>query len=97
MDVAETDVVQQLEFFRDTALVREEVERVGHRQIEHVGDAAALVAYLQRLAIIPAALAPSQGHLNVAGRKCISIFTSPSPWHASQRPPFTLNEKRPGP
>ena len=22
---------------------------------------------------------------------------TPSPWHASQRPPLTLNEKRPGP
>src|SRR3989338_6698232 len=31
------------------------------------------------------------------GKKCISTATSPFPWHASQRPPFTLNENRPGP
>ena len=30
------------------------------------------------------------------GRKCMSILMTPSPWHASQRPPLTLNEKRPG-
>jgi len=32
-----------------------------------------------------------------SGRKCISTFTMPSPWQASQRPPATLNENRPGP
>src|SRR3989344_7065750 len=31
------------------------------------------------------------------GRKCISTATSPLPWHASQRPAFTLKLKRPGP
>src|SRR3989344_6062102 len=31
------------------------------------------------------------------GKKGISPALSPFPWHASQRPPFTLNEKRPGP
>src|SRR3989338_11255062 len=30
------------------------------------------------------------------GKKCISTATKPLPWHASQRPPFTLKEKRPG-
>jgi hypothetical protein len=33
----------------------------------------------------------------MSGRKCISTLMRPSPWHASQRPPLTLNEKRPGP
>ena len=28
-----------------------------------------------------------------SARNCISTRTSPSPWHASQRPPGTLNEK----
>src|SRR3989344_7082246 len=31
------------------------------------------------------------------GKKCISTATRPFPWHASHRPPLTLNEKRPGP
>src|SRR5262249_56111335 len=31
-----------------------------------------------------------------SGRKCISILIVPSPEHASHRPPFTLNENRPG-
>src|SRR3989344_2547665 len=31
------------------------------------------------------------------GKKCISTATKPLPWHASQRPPFTLNENLPGP
>ncbi len=30
---------------------------------------------------------------NTSARNCISTRTSPSPWHASQRPPGTLNEK----
>ena len=32
----------------------------------------------------------------MSGRKCISTLVTPSPWQASQRPPLTLNEKRPG-
>ncbi len=31
-----------------------------------------------------------------SGRKFISILIVPSPEHASQRPPLTLKEKRPG-
>ena len=34
----------------------------------------------------------SQG-TKTSARNCISTRTSPSPWHASQRPPGTLNEK----
>lgn len=30
------------------------------------------------------------------GDICISIFMTPSPWQASQRPPLTLKLKRPG-
>jgi hypothetical protein len=30
---------------------------------------------------------------NTSARNCISTRTWPSPWHASQRPPGTLNEK----
>src|SRR3989338_4661464 len=36
----------------------------------------------------------SQG-THTAGKNCISIFSSPCPSQFSQRPPFTLNEKRP--
>src|SRR5205085_10249434 len=31
-----------------------------------------------------------------SGRKFISMRFSPSPWQASHRPPFTLNENLPG-
>jgi len=31
-----------------------------------------------------------------SGRNCISILIVPSPEQASQRPPLTLNENRPG-
>jgi hypothetical protein len=31
------------------------------------------------------------------GKKCISTATSPLPWHASQRPPFTLKRICPVP
>ena len=38
----------------------------------------------------------SQG-TKMSGRKCISIFSTPSPEQASHRPPRTLKENRPGP
>ena len=31
-----------------------------------------------------------------SGRNCISMLMYPSPLHASQRPPLTLKENRPG-
>ncbi len=37
----------------------------------------------------------SQG-TSTSARKCISTSFMPSPWQASQRPPFTLKLKRPG-
>ena len=41
---------------------------------------------------------PSQiSHVTyTSGKKFISILIIPSPWQDSQRPPFTLNENRPG-
>src|SRR5690606_41773062 len=32
----------------------------------------------------------------ISAINCISILTSPSPWHTSQRPPSTLNENAAG-
>jgi hypothetical protein len=57
MDVAEPDVVQRLELRRDGRHRREEVVRLGDRHLEHVGDRAALVVDLERLAVVALALA----------------------------------------
>jgi hypothetical protein len=73
----------------------EEVQRLLDRHVEHVGDRLALEQHLERLAVVALALADVAGDVDV-GRKCISILITPSPWQASQRPPLTLNEKRPG-
>ena len=43
----------------------EEVQRVGHGEVEHVGDAPALVAHLERLAIVAPALAHLARHVDV--------------------------------
>src|SRR5687768_4245977 len=65
MDISEPDVIQQLELLGDAALRGEEVEAVGDREIEHVGDAPALVAHLERLAVVAPTLADFARHVDV--------------------------------
>ena len=57
VDVAEPDVVEQLELLGDAPLRAEEVEGVRDGEVEHVGDALALVAHLERLAVVALPLA----------------------------------------
>jgi hypothetical protein len=56
-DVAETDVHQRLHVAGDAGLVREEVDRLGDRHVEHVGDVAALELDVERVAVVAGALA----------------------------------------
>ncbi len=51
-----------------------------------------LISSVSRLKRVPRHTSHST---KTSGRKCISIFLTPWPLHTSQRPPFTLNEKRP--
>ena len=57
VDVAEPDVVERLELGPDVRHRREEVERLGDRHLEDVGDRPALVVDLERLAVVALALA----------------------------------------
>ena len=57
LDVAESDVGQRLHVPLDRRDVLEELERLVDAHLEDVGDRAALVLHLQRLAVVPAALA----------------------------------------
>jgi hypothetical protein len=50
---------------------------------------------LQSFPVVPGAVAYLAGHVHI-GQKFISILIVPSPVQFSQRPPLTLNEKRPG-
>ena len=58
------------------------------------GETVSYTHLVSRLYRLP--LQTSQGTYT-SGRKCISILMRPSPEQASQRPPFVLKEKRPGP
>src|SRR5207244_7327964 len=57
VDVAESYVVQELQFRPDTRLVLEELERLGDRQGEHVGDRLSFISDLEGLAVVAPALA----------------------------------------
>src|SRR5439155_22487065 len=57
LDVVEADVVQRLEPPPDLRDLREELERLLDRHVEHLGDVAALEAHLERLAVVARALA----------------------------------------
>src|SRR6185369_2987952 len=57
VDVAEADVEQRLELAGDLRNRSEELERLLDGHLEHVGDRAALVVDLERLAVIARALA----------------------------------------
>ena len=50
---------------------------------------------LQGIKVLGLAAGGGQQGTYTSGRKCISTLISPSPWQASQRPPFTLKLKRP--
>src|SRR5439155_15985698 len=56
-DVPESYVVQELQFRPDARLVLEELQRLGDRQAEHVGDRLSFISDLQRLAVVAPALA----------------------------------------
>src|SRR5690606_14526117 len=65
VQVAKADIIEQLESIGDSCLRREEVEGVGNGEVEHIGYALALVAHLERLAIVPSSLADVARHVHV--------------------------------
>src|SRR5690554_2926068 len=64
-DVAEADVLHQLELARDRGDVLEELEPLVHRHVEHVGDRLAADLHLEGLAVVPRALADLAGDVDV--------------------------------
>ena len=65
VDVAEAHVVQRLELGEDPRLVLEELERLGHGEVQHVGDVLPLEADLERLAVVAAPVAHVARHVDV--------------------------------
>ena len=74
---------------------REEAERLLARQVEHVGDGLAPEGDLEGVPVVAGAVAHLAGHVDVGQEVHLDPMV-PSPAHASHRPPFTLNENRPG-
>src|SRR6266436_10343310 len=64
-DVVEPHVVQRLELLLDRGHRLEERERLRHRHVQDVGDVLALVADLERLAVVALSAADLAGHVHV--------------------------------
>ena len=64
-DVAQADVLERLEAPGDARHVGEELHRLLHAHVEHVGDVLALVPDLERVAVVPLAAAGLAGHVHV--------------------------------
>ena len=65
LDVVEADVVQRLQPPAQLGLLAEELERLLDRHRQHVGDRRALVADVERLAVVALALADLARHVHV--------------------------------
>ena len=90
--VAEADLVEHLQPPQHLRRAAEEGQRLAHGQVEHLVDVAAAVLDLEHLRLEALAVALVARHEDV-GEELHLDRTSPSPSHASQRPPGTLNEK----
>src|SRR4030095_5845134 len=64
-DVTATDVEERLELPGDRGLVLEELERLLDREIEHLGDVLVLERDVERVAVVPSALAYFARHIDV--------------------------------
>ena len=65
LDVAEADILDDLQLPRDARHIGEEVDGLVDRHVEDFGDVLALVADLERLAVVARALADLAGHVDV--------------------------------
>ena len=65
LDVAEADVLDDLELARDARHILEELDRFVDGHVEDFGDVLALVAHLEGLAVVARALADLAGHVDV--------------------------------
>ncbi len=65
LDIAEPHVLQRAELGGNRRDVLEQRERLVHGQVEHLGDGLAAVMDLQRLAVVPPALALLARHVDV--------------------------------
>src|SRR5207302_4086995 len=96
VDVSETYVVEQLEFRPDTRLMLEEIERVCHRQIEHIGDRLSFIPDLQGFPIVTPALTEFARNVDV-GEEMHLDFDEPVALTGFAAPPFDVEGEPPGP
>ena len=92
--VAQADVLQQLERVRDVRHRGEELHRLVDLHLQHVADALCPAGDGQRLGLKRAPKHWSHGTFT-SGRKAISMVRIPWPSQAGQRPSPVLKLKRP--
>src|SRR5579862_6442056 len=68
VDVTQPDVIERLQLLPNARLILEELERVSHREIEHVGDRLAAEMHFECLPVVALTLAHLTGHKDV-GKK----------------------------
>src|SRR5262245_59613538 len=64
-EVAEPQVLQHADLAGDRRLIREKLDAVLYRQVEHLGDALVLVFHLKRVLIVACSLARRAKNLHV--------------------------------
>lgn len=95
LDITEADILQRLQLVAHGRHRREEIDAFLHSHVEHVGDRPLFEGDVERLAIVALAVADVAGDVDIGQEVHLDLDDAVS-WQASQRPPLTLKEKRPG-
>src|SRR5207237_6586939 len=74
VDVSQTYVIEELEFRPDTRLMLEKVERVGDRQVEHVGDRLSFITDLQCFPIVTPAFADFARDVDIGQKMHLHLY-----------------------
>src|SRR5690242_5138729 len=76
MDVPEADVVHRFQLLPNAWLILEKVQRILDRELQHVGDTLAAETHLERLTIVPLALAHFTRHVHVRQEMHLDLHQS---------------------
>src|SRR5439155_453868 len=86
VDVAQPYVVQELQFRADARLILEEIERLRHRHVEHIGDRLSFITHLERLPVVAPPLAHLAGDVHIGEEVHLDLHEADTPVTATNRP-----------
>src|SRR5690242_1569082 len=89
----QSDIVERLQFGLDQWDMLEELQRIIHRHVQHIGDAFAFMKNLKRLSVVTLSLTYLAGHIDIRQEMHLDLdqaiaLTSlaPSPFHVEAVP-----------